>query len=232
MAKRWSEEDDDLDIDLEFDRVEYMKKEIQKGKSTLVAVAIAPIFAFVTMYVFTLTEVWQISLVTGMLGLIFLKPMYDIFDIDIDKIGKKGWIKNGGVYFLTLLAVWIILMNPPFADHADPQLNELRIEVYEDGQWISQDEANITSGESYRIRIIAEITDNVAVDEDSVTLEFDEKPWEGPMDYPGNHLYEFEPSENGEEVQVETGSYSVTIRMEDVNGNRNLVETGFTLGEQ
>jgi len=229
MAKRWSEEDDDLDIDIEFDRVEYMKKEIHKGKSTLIAVAIAPIFALVSMYIFTLTMDWLISLATGMLGLIFLKPIYDRINIDLDRIGKKGWIKNGGVYFLTLLAVWVILMNPPFADFADPQLNELNIEVYEDDQWIPQEEANITAGESYRIRIIAEITDNVAVDEDSVRLEFDGEPWEGPMDYLGNHLYSFEPNDN---VEVQTGTYTIIIRMEDVNGNRNLVETDFTLGEQ
>jgi len=236
MAKRWSEEDDDLDVDLEFDRVEYMKKEINKGKSTLVAVAIAPIFAFVTMYVFTLTEVWEISLVTGMLGLIFLKPIYDRLDIDLDKIGKKGWIKNGGVYFLTLLAVWVILMNPPFADYAGPQVEEVRIEVYQDEDWVRIREAeNLTEGESYDIRIHAEITDNVEVDDDKVEILSDDPDTEDfgirsfePMNKTNDHWYAYEISD----WEYEPGSYSVTIRAEDVNENRNSISREIEVPEQ
>ena len=226
MAKRWKEDDDDLDLDLEFDRVEYMKKEIEKGKSTLVAVGLAPIFAFVTMYVFTLTEAWQISLAVGMLGLIFLKPIYDILNIDIDKIGKKGWLKNGGVYFLTLLAVWVILMNPPFADYADPQIENVEIEINHEGVWKSPDQIeNITENAPYEIKVVAEVTDNVEVDEESVTIEFE---GEGPynMNKTDNHQFEYETGETFEPDEPEgKETYEVYITAEDVNGNSNSLDT-------
>ncbi|MBS3782675.1 MAG: hypothetical protein KGY66_06205 [Candidatus Thermoplasmatota archaeon] len=232
MAKRWNEDDDDLDIDLEFDRVEYMKKEINKGKSTLVAVAIAPIFALVSMSVFNLTMHSLISLVTGMLGLIFLKPIYDILNIDIDKIDKKGWVKNGGVYFLTLLAVWIILMNPPFGDFADPQLNDVWVEVdiNDNGEWIPVEDVNTTDveeGKSYPIRIVAEITDNDAINENSVKINFENEGWKN-MTKIDTHLYAFDP-----DITIESGThnYEFRIRMEDMKGNSNSVNVDhkFTL---
>lgn len=236
MAKRWKEDDDDLDLDLEFDRVEYMKNEINKGKSTIIAVAVAPLFALVSMYVFTLTMEWVISLLAGLLGIIFLKPIYERTDIDIDKLGKKGWAKNGGVYLLTLLAVWVILMNPPISDFADPQFQEVEIEIYdpeqedpEQEEWVSQDEANITAGESYRIRVVAEITDNVAVDEDTVEIEFDTR--EGSMDKFDDHMYEFSPEDLTFDAETEEGeeSYDVYITVEDVNGNTNDFDDTLTI---
>ncbi|MFP4001328.1 MAG: hypothetical protein ACLFSM_01945 [Thermoplasmata archaeon] len=218
MAKRYNEEDDDLDLDLDFDREEYMHKEIDKGKSTLIAVGLAPFFAFVTMYVFTLTEVWQISLVAGMLGLIFLKPIYDYLDIDLDKIGKKGWVKNGGVYFMTLLAVWVILMNPPISDFADPQIDDVAIEVNHQGEWKSPDQIeNITENAPYEIRVVANVTDNDEVDPSSVMIKFEGGDWEN-MNKTEDYIYEYRP-----EGEFETGTYNIKIKVEDVNGNRNSV---------
>ena len=224
MAKRWSEEDDDLDLDLDFDREEYMKKEIIKGKSTLVAVGIAPFFSFVSMYIFNITMDWVISLIVGMLGLILLKPIYDWIDIDLDKIGKKGWIKNGGVYFMTLLAVWVILMNPPVSDFTDPEITDIGIEIYHEGEWVAQDEIEIDEDETYRIRIIAEITDNVAVDEERVEIDFERQGWESMNRTEDDHIYQFQP-----EGEFEPGSFMVVIRAYDVNDNRNTVETELSL---
>ncbi len=219
MAKRWSEEDDDLDVDLEFDRVEYMKKEINKGKSTLIAVAIAPIFGIITMYVFTLTLDWLISLLTGMLGLIFLKPIYDILNIDLDKIGKKGWVKNGGVYFLTLLAVWIILMNPPFGDFVDPQVNEMEIEVYYEGNWIPLEETNVSDRDEWDVRVRLKITSNTKMRRVEINNE-EIEPEDGHW-----YVVSYQGMEVGDHE-------TLRISMEDINGNSRTVERGFTLEEK
>jgi len=222
MAKRWNEDDDDLDIDLEFDRIDYMKKEINKGKSTLVAVGIAPIFAVVTMTIFNLTEVWQISLATGMLGLIFLKPLYDLLNIDIDKIDKKGWAKNGGVYFLTLLAVWIILMNPPFGDFVEPQINEMEIEVdvgEDEENWTSLEKVNISEREEWDVRVRLKITSNSkmrSVEINDEEIEPEDEFW---------YTIHYEGMEVGESKTLE-------IDMEDVNGNSKTEFRSFTLEEK
>ncbi|MEF8831888.1 MAG: hypothetical protein V5A66_00020 [Candidatus Thermoplasmatota archaeon] len=231
MAKRWNEDDDDLDIDLEFDRVEYMKKEINKGKSTLIAVAIAPIFALVSMSVFNLTMNALISLLIGMLGLVFLKPIYDILNIDIDKIDKKGWVKNGAVYFLTLLAVWIILMNPPFGDFAGPQVDDVRLEIQDqDGDWVTQDEVNVTNltGDE-QIRVVAEVTDNAAVDDDSVQMAFKSENYvDMNKSETSENIYESGPLDRSL-GELESGEHKVVIRADDINDNSNKVEMVVTL---
>ncbi len=230
MAKRWNEDDDDLDVDLEFDRVEYMKKEINKGKSTLIAVAIAPIFAVVTMFIFTLTMEPLISLATEMLGLIFLKPIYDLLNIDIDKIGKKGWVKNGGVYFLTLLAVWIILMNPPFGDFVEPEINEMEIEVYdEEHGWISLEEGNISEKDEWDVRVRLKITSNTKMEKVTIGpsrgfgTEVETKENIEPVE---DHWYviEYDDLERNKEYEME-------IYMEDTNGNSKTEFRSFALEE-
>lgn len=133
MAKRKKkEEEEEPDFEMpDFDREEYMRNEIKKGKTTLVAVGLAPVFSVVSFFAFSATEEWTIGLFAGLLGIVFLKPIYDYLDLDMDSVDTKGWIKNFGVYALTLLAVWIVLMNPPFGDFADPRVNELNVEIRE-----------------------------------------------------------------------------------------------------
>lgn len=221
MAKRYKEdeEDDDIDIDMEFDKEEYMKDEIIKGKSTLIAVALAPIFGVVSWFVFTLTEDAFISLFAGLIGVAMFKPIYQMFNIDIDKLGKKSWIKNFGVFFLTLLAVWIILMNPPFSNFADPEVTDVSMEIEVDGEWVSlEDVENKTEGDSFSGRVVAEITDNREVDEESVEIRVDRGNWES-MNKTNDHIYQYELS------NVSVGEeYTIEIVAEDIDGNSTDVE--------
>ncbi len=228
MAKRWNDEDDDLDIDVDFDRKEYMKKEINKGKSTLLAVAIAPVFSFVSLYVFNLTTEWVISLFAGLVGFAVLRPLYKVLNIDLDKIGKKGWAKNVAVYAMTLLAVWVLLMNPPFSDFADPQVNDIQVKVYKGDELVK--EGNITSGESYNVTIRIKITDNSDIKDGSVEII--------PRGFPANPV---KPHKDGEyhyavdykDIELDPGaSYTLRISMEDVNGNSKTVDKKFTIGNQ
>ncbi len=223
MAKRYKkdeeEDEEDLDIDLEFDEEEYMKKEILKGKSTLISVAIAPIFGIVSWYVFTLTMDGFISLFAGMFGIVFFKPLYQKFNIDTSKIDKKGWIKNFGVYFFTLLAVWIILMNPPFSDFAEPEIGELQIEEVMDMDDNLVELENVTEDEEYNVTLRVEITSNsdlLTLEEGGVEAELDGREKEVSHAPNNNHEYLIQIEElSGNET------YELLISAEDVNDNRN-----------
>ncbi len=221
MAKRRKknkEEEEDYDFEFpEFDRIEYMKHEINKGKSVLVSIALAPLFSLASLEVFKLTGDWSIGFLTGIFGMLITLKIFEYLPLDISKFGKKEWAMNGAMYFLTWLGIWILLMNPPFGDFTDPVLNQVDFYVEIDGEWEAIDEANVTAQRDYKIMLEAKITDNDAVDEGSVTIEYEGDTI--PMDPVGDHRF----SVVFENVTADASTKMFTIRMEDVNGNSNSV---------
>ncbi|MBS3817001.1 MAG: hypothetical protein KGY76_05500 [Candidatus Thermoplasmatota archaeon] len=227
MAKRRKkedEEDEGFEIP-DFDREEYMKKEINKGKSTLISVGIAPIFSVVSFLVFDMTQEWTVGLFAGLLGLVFLKPIFQILKIKVDELGTKGWAKNFGVYFMTLLAVWVLLMNPPFSDYADPRVNEIQVEIRRGGELVD----NITDGVNYNVTFRAKVTSNSEIKDDSVYITFP---------YPEGNKTKMNKGEDNyytmTYINVTAGSkpYQLRIEMEDVNGNSNSVIESVTISSQ
>ncbi len=221
MAKRRKkkkEEEEDQDFEFpEFDRAEHMENEIHKGKTVLVSIALAPFFSFLSLEIFKLTGDWSTGFLVGVFGLLITLKIFEYLPIDLSGFGKKEWAMNGAMYFLTWLGIWILLMNPPFGDFTDPVVNRVDFYVEIDGEWEALEDANITDQQDYRIRLLAKITDNDAVDEDSVTIEYEGDI--SPMDPVGDH--EFEAI--FENVTADSSTKLFTIRMEDVNGNSNSV---------
>ncbi|MFW6040259.1 MAG: hypothetical protein ACOC85_00305 [Thermoplasmatota archaeon] len=220
MAKRKKKEEKDEDLDFEFpefDRLKYMKEEIKKGKSVMACVAIAPLFSFLSFQIFVISEQWLFGFLVGIVGIFILGYYLDFIRIDTSHFGKKEWATNGAMFFFTWLAVWIILMNPPVSDFADPQVDDVEIEVYEGNEWVPIEDANVRVGDSYNIRIVAEVTDNVEVREDSVNIEFQGENYQ--MEKIDDHLYSVEL----DEVTARDNPYNIIISMEDINNNSNRV---------
>lgn len=223
MAKRKKKdemEEDEFEFEFpEFDREEYMKDEIKKGKSVIACVAIAPLFSILSLSVFLFTNEWIFGFVIGILGLFTLANYLNIIRIDTSGFGRKEWLMNGAMFFFTWLAFWIILMNPPVNDFAKPTINDMEVQIYENGRWTPVDNANITSGNEYQVRVLLEITDNVEVDEDSLELRFNQQSYE--LQKNNSHQYYTEL-----DLTARDNVYSVTVLMEDVNGNTNRVDKG------
>lgn len=249
MAKRRKkdEEEEDYDFDMpEFDREQYMKDQINEGKATLISVAIAPLFSVVSMLVFDFTGEWIVGLFAGLLGAIVLKPIFETLKIKIENFGVKGWLKNVGVYSLTLLAIWVVLMNPPISDYVDPSLDEIEIEVQEafdfdeeviefyddNGELIRDEEGNINISyndvNSINMTIQARITSNVDIAENGVNMTLGDQYLEvNPMET-RDHWFESNETELTN-VDIEERDDDLFVRldprvhieMEDVNGNTN-----------
>ncbi|MFO8109841.1 MAG: hypothetical protein R6U17_04890 [Thermoplasmata archaeon] len=221
MAKRRrkkEEEEEDIDFEFpEFDRVEYMKKEINKGKTILVSIGLAPVFSFLSLQVFELTGETSMGFMVGIFGMLLTLKVFEFLPIDLSGFGKKEWAMNGAMYFFTWLGIWILLMNPPFGDFSDPVLNSFEIHVETDGNWTAIEEANLTHGGEYNIRAVAKVTDNVAVDEENVTIRVIELNKEEQMDTIGDHEYEVVFNE----TVVEHRQWEIVMSMKDVNGNTN-----------
>ncbi|MEF8873782.1 MAG: hypothetical protein V5A88_03815 [Candidatus Thermoplasmatota archaeon] len=219
MAKRRKKEDEEAEFEMpDFDREKYMKEQINQGKTTLVSVAVAPAFAVVSFFAFDTTGEWAVGLFAGLLGLAFLKPIYQMLKLEVDELGNKGWLKNFGVYFMTLLAVWILLMNPPFGDFADPRVNELEVWILNDeGDLIDAD--NITMGEEYNVSFRAKITSNTEIKDDSVYITVDDGERTQMNKEEGDHYY----TRTYKNVVARREPFRVKIEMEDINGNSNTV---------
>ncbi len=235
MAKRKKreeeEEEEEYAFDVpEFDKVEYMKDEIRKGKSILVSVALAPVFSFVALQLFILIGDWTIAMIGGLSGLILIAPILRTLGINTDELGKKEWGIDVVMFFFTFLAIWVILMNPPVNDFAHPTVDDMKVRVQEDGQWKKIGDANITNGQDYNVNITAKITDNVDVKDNSVkariippsSSQFNE------MDKDGKRHYKFIFNN----VTAQNNNYKVSFKVEDVNGNSVTLTKSFKISEQ
>ncbi|MFW6375942.1 MAG: hypothetical protein ACOCZJ_02145 [Thermoplasmatota archaeon] len=233
MAKRKKreEEEDEEEFDFEvpeFDRVEYMKDEIRKGKSILISVAIAPIFSFVALQLFLLIGDWRLAMIGGLTGLVLIPPVLRTLNVDTDQLGKKEWATDAAMFFFTFLAIWVILMNPPVNDFAHPTVNDIEVEVQdpETGEWVELSDANITNGEEYNITIRAKITDNVEVEDDEL---------EARIIPPNDSQYRDLNKEEDNHYTIifknveAPDNYKISFEVEDVNGNSATLTKSFSL---
>ncbi|MFO7990807.1 MAG: hypothetical protein R6U61_00755 [Thermoplasmata archaeon] len=226
MSKRKKKEEEEPDFEFpEFDRVEYMKDEIKKGKTVLISIAVAPIFSLIATQVFKLTMDWTFGFMVGIFGLLVIFPLFNTLGIDTSDFGKKEYATNAFMFFFTWLAFWLILINPPFNDFTDPDLNDLDIWIETQDGWVHLDDVELNNSQSYYINISAKVTDNVGVKEESVMLEFQGSEYD--MERVGDHRYEYRLN-----LTARTNPYDFTISMEDVNGHTERVVERVLIGEE
>jgi hypothetical protein len=130
MAKKVRNEDEEAPAFKfpEFDEKEYLREEIRDAKaviaSTLLALPIAAAAALLTASVHPTAGI--------LLGLAGFGGIYYLFKLmfkDISVFKPKHWLMNIGGYFFTFLAVWILLINPPFMDLAGPVIEDPQYSV-------------------------------------------------------------------------------------------------------
>ena len=167
----------------EFDEKEFLKKEltdIKVGIITVVfAIALGVVAAAVTL---ANDDLVIIAFFVGIAGIATLKQFYAIVKVDTTEFKKKNWAGNIASYFFTFLAIWVLLMNVPFADHSSPKVEDVIVWVNDGAKivgieyryvetsgnydWVSLDPTNYTADNlihasaSYSVNITAKVTDN------------------------------------------------------------------------
>ncbi len=116
----------------EFDEKEFLRKELRDTRTVFLTVGYAALFGMLAFVLSLISE----DLVIAGLGLLFgglisLKYVYPLLKVKMEEFQKKNWAGNIAWFFLTFLAVWVLLMNFPFSDHADPDVEGLVIWVYD-----------------------------------------------------------------------------------------------------
>jgi len=165
----------------DFDEKEFLKKELRDTRTALVTITYAVGFGIVAGLISTLgANLAPVAFMVGIAGIVTLKYFYAIVKVDTSGLKKRNWAGNIGTFFFTFLAIWVLMLNMPFSDHAPPAVDKVIVWV-DDGtnvygmeyklsegsdntyQWAALDAKNdsvIHATISYRINITAKITDN------------------------------------------------------------------------
>lgn len=110
----------------EFDEVEFMQKEIGNTKIALLSIAFSIPIA-VLAYVVTLAGLPVAAFLIGIGSIFLLKYVYQFFNIETDKFETKDWLGNGAMFFLTWLAIWVLILNMPFSDLTNPTVGKVKM---------------------------------------------------------------------------------------------------------
>ncbi len=115
----------------DFNEREFLEDELLTGKATIMAALISlPIGILIYMIATPMGQdsAW-IGFVMGILGIGSLWLILPLVNVDVKKLKPKQWFGPISTYIFTFLAVWVLLVNPPFADHAGPQFIGIEADI-------------------------------------------------------------------------------------------------------
>jgi hypothetical protein len=119
----------------DFDETDFLQTENRSAKLIYISLATAVLAGIVTFGLMTLLHITDIG---GLFTIPLIIPVifagltiyiYTKFGIDIRNLEWKKWLENGFMFTLAWFAVWLVSMNPPFSDFADPTIAEPLIEI-------------------------------------------------------------------------------------------------------
>jgi hypothetical protein len=129
VARRKRKEDEPEWTPPDFDDVGYMRKEIEGAKVAIVTI----LWAFVGAAVAVLLYDYVHPAVGFVLGLMTFGVLYfllPLLGLPVAEFKRRDWISHGTIYFFSWIAFWIILLNPPFADHTPPTISSIDVSSF------------------------------------------------------------------------------------------------------
>ncbi|MDQ1371499.1 MAG: hypothetical protein QG582_413 [Candidatus Thermoplasmatota archaeon] len=165
----------------EFDEREFLLKELKDTKTVLMTVMLGAFFGAVAGVLSGISEslvMIGFALMVG--GAFSLKYIYPLIKVDTSTFQRKNWAGNVFWFVMTSLAIWVLVLNFPFADHADPSVTEVTVwvsngtnqtaidYVYIDSagsyiwvpRWGEELSTMVHSSATYTINITAKVADN------------------------------------------------------------------------
>ncbi len=118
--KKRKEEEEEFSLP-EFNEEEFLRKEITGAKVMIVILLLAIIAATVS-YLLTRAGVVIVAFFAGLAVIFLLKYFLRFFNVDTSKFERKDWLGHGFTFFFAWLAIWVLVMNVPFADVTSPSL--------------------------------------------------------------------------------------------------------------
>lgn len=183
MARRKRKEDEPEWTPPEFDDVGYMRKEIEGAKVAIVTI----VWAFLGAVIAVLLYDYVHPVVGFFLGLMTFGALYfvlPILGLPVAEFKRRDWLSHGMIYFFSWIAFWIILLNPPFADHTPPTISSIQVSAFTPMGNATLPPANstacvgaapgssvsVSTGTNSSLLVTFRATDNVAVSHVNVTV--------------------------------------------------------------
>ncbi len=188
----------------QFDEEEFKEKEKRKAKTSFISFGFGILMGIISRFAWASMSQslrWGLTFLLAICSIGFLAKLLQLLKIDISKFGRKEWLGSISFYFFTWLAIFIVLINPPFYDASPPKIDVVALpEIQEVGG---------------SIIIAARVTDNVRVKEVKVNIS-DGKEWNIFKMQKEGDVYTYEYKGN------ESSSLSYTIIASDKSGRTSL----------
>lgn len=194
----------------EFDEKKFIEKEKKKAKTYFIAFVFGIVMGIICRFAWINISPdlrWILTFLLAICSLGFLAKIFQIFDIDISKFGKKEWLGSISFYIFTWLAIFILAINPPFYDASPPKIDGV----------ILPDIQQVGGG----VLIAAKITDNVAVRSARVNIT-DGSSWNIYDMQKDGDVYTYSYISN------KTGDFYYTIIATDKTGRESTFEGNFS----
>lgn len=134
MARRKRKDDAPDWVPPEFDEVEYMRKEVDAGRASVVTVVWAIVGAAVSFLIFSASPAfWPLAFFGGLGVASGLYVVFPLFRVKVAAFKRRDWTGHGVTYFFSWLAFWIILLNAPFGDFTNPTIDSMTVSPYRAG---------------------------------------------------------------------------------------------------
>ena len=114
----------------EFSEKDFLEKELRDTRTALYTIGYAVVIGIVAGLISILDpDLAVVSFAIGLAGIVSLKFYYGAVKVDTSTFLKKNWAGNTVTFFFTFLAIWVLLMNVPFADLTDPSVEKVVVWV-------------------------------------------------------------------------------------------------------
>jgi hypothetical protein len=195
----------------EFKEDEFLKKEITDTRTAFLTIVYAAAFGVMAGVISLNGAFVGLAFLAALVGMFTLKWFYGFAKVDTSGFAKKNWVGNVGSFFFTFLAVWVLLLNMPFSDHADPTVDKAIVWV-DDGttvrgieykldktqgiySWVAtnaSEAANTTISKvgNYTINITAKVSDNGDLSSVKIAIGSQSSPFHD-MTPIGDHRYNY-----------------------------------------
>jgi hypothetical protein len=193
-----------------FDEKKYLRTEMESAKASILASILGIIMAVVATGILAATHDFTIGVGAGIVAAVAVRPMLGILRLDTKSFQTMAWLGTYFSYFVSFVAFWILLINPPVMDLSPPHLSDSTAPRQELGS---------------QIRITFTATDNSALGSVTVTIRL-----------PGGTEQTFSDMEQVTATLFRldlnftaVGAYSYKIRAEDDGGRSTSLDGSFEI---
>jgi len=121
----------------EFDEKQFLKDEMNATKRVVLVVLYGVLFGVIAAIATAMTRNGYFGFLIFIVGALMIKYFLIAAKLDLSKFTKKNWAENAVWFFFTFLAIWILVVNPPFFDYVAPEIKNIRLTIEaQDGKLI------------------------------------------------------------------------------------------------